>query len=361
MSKLFNFNEINDEMRNLVDLDKIYYNKLISSFLSKAREDGKSMRCLSCKKETTQFCNSHLIPASFLKNIASNGSVFTSNKILEMPILEIEKGMGKSGTFRVICRDCDSYLFQDYENQSNYKNEITSRMVAQIAMKNFLGSINKRRLEISLYNNVIKNSSPVNNFNRRLFCGLLENSLIDLNEYLLGFNRAKKVSERNLANEYYIFYYTKLDYTVPIAFQGQVCLPCDLLNNTINNVYSKQKCYKMQHLHISVFPFKDESVVMMFIDKNSTRYRSFCKQFNRLESCDKLAIVNFLIFILSEDVFMNKNVSDVFLKNEKLRNIAGLTSVQFSDKNVSNELLNDSFNFSEVKAIPNFLLKDKFL
>lgn len=54
-----------------------------------------------------------------------------------MPILDYDKGVNESGTFRLICRTCDSKIFSDYENPNNYVNKPTSKMLAQIAMKNY--------------------------------------------------------------------------------------------------------------------------------------------------------------------------------------------------------------------------------
>ena len=116
---------------------------------------------------------------------------------------------------------------------------------------------------------------------------------LDLLEYIRDFKNCKKTIEKNWANEHYLFCYEKLDYAVPIAFQGEVCLNFDLLGNTINDVYNKSKKYKMQMLHISIFPMESESIIMLFIKNENKRLRQFYKQFNSLEHNDKLSVINF--------------------------------------------------------------------
>ena len=39
------------------------------------------------------------------------------NTILNIPLLKDDKGINEAGTFHLICRDCDSKIFQDYETQ----------------------------------------------------------------------------------------------------------------------------------------------------------------------------------------------------------------------------------------------------
>ena len=362
MNELFNLSEIDDAERASMKQRRIDFKKLQSQLSAKARKDSKPTKCLYCQKLTSKFCNSHSVPASFLKNIAVNGEVYTPNKIIDLPIFDAEKGVNNSGTFKVICRDCDSKIFKEYENPFKYEIKPTDKMIAQIAMKNHLRSIGKRRFEISLYQNMKKELSKTQKINPYInysLNGMIDISTLDLNEYIKGFKRAKKVIAKNWNNEYYLFYYEKLDYVVPIAFQGEVSLNFDFLGHTINNVYNKSKKYKIQTLHISIFPLKSYSVIMMFIDKNDHRYRSFYKQFKKLEQKEKLAAINFIIFSLSEDIFMSKNVHDACINDENLQKIAGLTSIQFADAPVdNNQMLKDSFDFSEMNMIPNFLMMD---
>ncbi len=355
MDKLFNLGNISDAERALMEKRKVDFSKIRSKFKNESRKDSKPTECLVCKQETPKFCNSHSMPASFLRNIAVEGKVHTTNKIIDMPLLGTEEGVNKIGTFKLICRDCDSKIFQEYEEPANYNNAPTDKMIAQIAMKNHLRSIGKRRDEISLY----KNLNGLGQINNPFINGMLEVQTLDLNEYLRGFKKAKRAIEKNWENEYYLFFSEKLNYVVPLAFQGEISLHFDLDGNIINDVYNKSKKYIIQTIHISVFPLESTTIIMLFIDKNHKRYRRFYQQFNKLNLEQKLGVINFIIFSYAEDVFMSKKLHENYLKNENLQKVADLTSIQFFDgtKDGSNGLKN-SFDLSNMNNIPNFLLID---
>ena len=154
MAELFNFNKFDISERESMAQDLIEFNKLFSQLSGKSRRDSKPSNCLYCQQKHNKFCNSHSVPASFLRNIAVDGKVYTTNKIIDLPIFDTEKGVNNSGTFQVICRTCDSEIFRDYENHLNYTEVPSDKMIAQIAMKNHLRSIGKRRFEIALYKNM---------------------------------------------------------------------------------------------------------------------------------------------------------------------------------------------------------------
>jgi hypothetical protein len=360
MNELLNLAEIDDDVREEMNRQKIDVKKFLSKFASNSREDAKSDKCLYCNKEITKFCNSHSVPASFLRNIAIDGKVYTSNLIIDLPLLDQEKGVNNSGTFHIICRDCDSKIFQDYESLNDFRAEVTSRMIAQIAMKNHLRSISKRRFEIALYENVIseiKKKQGALFVDSGLFDQVIEVSKWDLNEYYKGFRRAKKVIEKGLEQEYYLFFCKRLDYTVPLAFQCEVALHYDFNGYVINNVFVKDPKYKVPTLHVAVFPLKTGSIVALFIDKHEKRYRPFYKQFAKLTEEEQLAAINYIIFSLSEDVYLSKKVHDAISGDEMLKKINGLTSIQFSTSPEMNpELIKKNFSFSHMGSIPNFLL-----
>ena len=361
MEKLFNFSNINTEKLKSMEENKIDFKKFHSRLSVKARKDSKPSHCLYCGQKHNKFCNSHSVPASFLRNIAVDGKVYTINKIIDLPLFDTEQGVKNSGTFQLICRQCDSTIFRDYENHSNYNKHPTDKMLAQIALKNHMRLIGKRRFEIELYKNMKEEVSKEQGKNHNADTYLKEMlrvSNLDLLEYIKDFKHCKKIIEKNWGNEHYLFYYEKLNYTVPIAFQGEVCLIFDFFGNKINDIYNKSKKYKLQTIHVSIFPMESQSIIMLFIKNNSTRLRQFYKQFNSLEHNDKLSAINFIIFSLSEDVFMSKSIHDRFIENKSLKSVAGLTSIQFSETNdIMQDNLKVDFNLSERNKIPNLLLR----
>ena len=121
--------------------------KALNKMIKDSRNQAKQSNCYYCGNDCDSFCNSHTLPAFCLRNIAQNGKVFYSNTILDLPLLKDDNGVNEAGTFHLICRDCDSKVFQDYENPDNYKDIPSIKMLAQIDMKNNLKNISKRLME----------------------------------------------------------------------------------------------------------------------------------------------------------------------------------------------------------------------
>lgn len=214
--------------------NKISFRKQFGKLNNKSRKDAKMEKCFYCNEPCSSFCNSHSIPAFFLRSIAVDGDLYTSNKLVNIPLLDDGKGVNQSGTFHLICRDCDSRIFSDYENPDNYTEKPTSKMIAQIAMKNHLKSISKRTFEISLYNNMKETYYlPEASSNQRQTINEL-----DLQEYIEEFKKAKRIDEKGWDNEYYLFHHQILDYVVPIAAQNTVALVTDFEGNIINDIYN---------------------------------------------------------------------------------------------------------------------------
>jgi hypothetical protein len=180
-----------------------------------------------------------------------------------------------------------------------------------------------------------------------------------LQEYINGFKRAKKIDEKGWDGEYYLFYYEKLDYVVPVAFQSNITLLSDFEGNIINDIYNMSPDYHTKDVHICIFPLKDCSVIMMFIDGKDKRYRKFYKQFRKLSHVDKLATINYIIFCYSEDVFMYKDIDEEVINDEKLIEVSRKTQVALSVKPMISPLnvANENFNLSKMDEIPNLLLE----
>ncbi|MTI47664.1 MAG: hypothetical protein FH761_07465 [Firmicutes bacterium] len=355
-AQMFELGSFSEEEMNVMNENKIEFRKRMGKLFSKSRRDAKSGKCYYCGKECSSYCNSHSIPAFCLRNIAVEGEVYGNNKLVKLPLLDDDKGVNQSGTFQIICRDCDSKIFNDYENPDNYKEVHTSKMLAQIAMKNYLKSISKRTFEIELFNNMNEELYLPSQFYEQ------KQSVndLDLKEYVEGFNRAKRVVEKGWNNEYYLFYYEKLNYVVPIAFQSNVSLLTDFEGNIINDIYHMSSDYKLKAVHVCVFPLKDSSIIMLFIDsKDNKRYRQFYKQFKKLEHEDKLAAVNYIIFSLSEDVYINKDVDKNILDDKNLIEASQKTPDIISSKSIDNpkKIARENFDFSKMNELPNLLSK----
>ncbi len=325
----------------------------LNRIISQSRRRSKRDKCFYCNEEKTSFCNSHSVPAFCLKNIADNGSLYYSNTLIDVAILDYEKGVKNAGTFQLICRECDSKIFQQYEDPNNYECVPTPRMLAQIAIKNYLRHIGKRLNEHAIYD-IMHEINPI----MKQFTDDMHNiQELDLLEYKDGLKKAKRISEKNWNGEYYLFCYEKLNYVVPVAFQGSITLIVDLDGNIINNIYNKDDKYRTQDVHICIFPLKEKSVVMMFIDSNSKRYRNFYKKFNKLSHNDKLSLINYIIFLYSEDVFLSKKIPKEILEHDRLIEVCQQSSVAILDNPLVDvtEALKEEYDLSRMNEIPNLL------
>ena len=186
---------MNDDFIKVLDLDlmseknkeefdsDINNKKKLGEYSKKARALVKDSKCLYCNKEVTSFCNSHSIPEFCLRNIAEDGKVLTLNTLIDVPFIKKETGLGETGTFQIICRDCDSKIFSEYENPQNYDTLPTQKMLAQIALKNNLKYISKRKQEIGMH--------KVMEAEMQLPSGMFDYDdyikILDMNEYIDGY------------------------------------------------------------------------------------------------------------------------------------------------------------------------------
>lgn len=300
---LNNFTKIDKEKQpdEIIDAKK-NFNKTIKD----SRRLSKLKKCYYCMTDCDSFCNSHTLPAFCLRNIAQNGKVYYSNSILNLPLLKNEKGINEAGTFHLICRDCDSKIFQDYENPNNYEDIPSMKMLSQIDMKNNLKNISKRLMEKEMYDIMLERFKAREEWTH----AKKYVSDLDLKEYKEDYIYAKKCSLKPSSGDYYIGYYVKLPYVVPIAFQGTLALLFDLEGNIINNVYNKNPKYKIKNISLCIFPLKSTSVVMIFVSKkNNNRYRDFFKQLKKLNSLEEqLSLINYILFLYSEDYFLSTSI-----------------------------------------------------
>ena len=254
----------------------------------------------------------------------------------------------------MICQKCDNTAFQTYENPLNYEDKISGKMLAEIAMKNYLKQIDKRNIELEM-----PDASRELGINYPIEIERLyeEVKMLDLKEDLSCFYKAKRLSQKDDNTEYYLFSHIKLDYTVPITFQGTVALITDLDGSIINNVYNKDSKYKIANLHICIFPFESKTEILMFVENTHKRYRKFYKKFNKLSLELRLSVINYIIFLYTEDYFISKNIRNDIMKNESLRNV----SLQSFDALVTSPEINPIeeakkfFDLNNHDKIPNIL------
>lgn len=337
--------------------DLIDIRKKINRHFSHAREDGKLDHCYYCGKQKTSFCLSHSVPKFCLKPISSGKELLTLNAFLNLPFADFDEGASEAGTFKIICRECDSKIFREYENPNSYRSEPTDQMLAQIAMKNYLQLISKRNIEIASL--MIAQAELGADPNSVIYQNQIKN--LDLRDFENGFQRAKLGSVKDRGGWYYLCFYKKLSYQIPLAFQAAITMINDMSGNIINDIFYMEPAYQTAQIHLAAFPFQDESIILAFIDsRDSPRYRPFYKQLSRLSLIDQLTVINFLIFGYSENLFISKSIDQSIFENEELISVCKqgiFSSGSFDDQDKLSVAVQD-YDWSKRSRIPNLLSKD---
>ena len=89
-----------------------------------------------------------------------------------------------------------------------------------------------------------------------------------------------------------------------IAEDGKVMLPL------------QDEKYRIKAIHVSVFPLKSTSAILLFIEDGVKRYRKFYRSLRKLPNDDQLAAINYLVFSYTENVFMNPTTHKELRKND---------------------------------------------
>lgn len=356
--------KLGEGIRTMSDDEKIEFNKRKSKLMSKVRKEIKPEKCLYCGKETSQLCSSHTIPQFILRQLCNKkGKIYNSNVLVNISTLKTDTGIKNTGIFKLICRECDSKLFSNYENPITYTNKdfITDKVLAQIVLKTYLRKINQVYKEFKIYEELETNfyNGNVSHFDRRK-----ETLKNDLKEDEFYIQEAKKILNRNnqKGHQYHIAYYKKLDYVVPLAFQDVLVLLTDFSRKIINNVYTNKLEHNLQGLHICIFPLENSSILMMFYRKKDTCYKDFFRVFNKYNQDEQLNILCYMIVLYSDDIFFSKQMKKDVLENKKLKDTAKQTSIikmdifNYEQKSYFREII-EKYDLNNYKDIPNLLSK----
>ncbi len=305
--------------------------KLLGKYIKDARSRSRHKVCLLCGREGG-FCNSHTIPQFCLENIAWNGKLYSMHTLLNTQLLSSDSGVNSSGTFHIICRDCDGRVFQDYENAEAFEAAPTEKVLNQIALKTAMRDIYKHEAEIEMYEAVkLMAAERLEGFSQVV--DVMMNSQIDarkrdVEECYEIFDRAKDcLSDGN--SRFRTISCDILNYIAPIAFQGMVALVTGADGEVINDNFNYEDSYRVEYLHIAVFPLKRTTAVILFLDAESTRYEKFESFITGLEQEKRLEIINRIIFLYTEDYYLSKQLDEGVLRRleEPARSMQDMFSV----------------------------------
>lgn len=285
--------------------------KFLGQFIKQAKTQSKHEECLICGKKLP-FCNSHTIPQLCLKNIAENGKVQLFNALVGTEILSVDSGINNAGTFHIICRPCDGTIFQDYENSEAYTTVPSSKVLNQIALKNILRDIYKHETELEMMRNTKKKLLENNPFIAIMmdvfFDSQIKARTLDIKECYDMFNIAK--NNMNVASPgIHIVSFDRLNYIVPIAFQGMIALITGVNGEVLNNQFDYNSDYTVEYIHLAIFPLESYSVVIVFSDDNNLRTLTFENELKNMSVANRLEIVNRIIMWYAEDYFLSPKLS----------------------------------------------------
>lgn len=338
----------------------IDFRKIINDQIKNARKKSRHDKCLLCGK-VGGFCNSHTIPQFCLENIAWNGKLYSFNTLIDSDFLSKDSGINNAGTFHIICRTCDSKAFQDYENSIAYESVPTQTALNQIVLKTSLRDIYKHEAEIEMYKamkQVLKEKLPffLWPFINRKLDTQIEARKLDTKECYEIFNTAKEniFSPKNWLR---IISYEKLNYTVPIAYQGMIALVTGVNGEIINDNYNFESSYKIEYLHIAIFPLKQSTAVILFLDNKYSRYEKFEKFLSESTQEKRLEIINRIIFLYTEDYYLSKQLDDDIIKSLQEPAKILQDTITINPKKSRENAVKD-FDLRKDICIPNLLSKE---
>lgn len=251
-----------------------------------------------------------------LRPIADNGKVLHAAAVLgfDKEIIDIENGVKKSGTFNNICNDCDNVFFQDYENVDNIIQRPTNKMLAEIAVKNFLLQLSKCRFEMEFWNIMQQDYNAFENIKE-----IMNIKKIDYTEIESEVLFHKKIVEDNTSDCYHILVWKVLPYIIPIAMQGAIAVAKDIEGNDINNMDVSKR---MQFLHLAILPVERASVVIAFYHKRDKLYRRLRHQINSISENEVLKYINYIIFKYTENYYISKKIEKEVFTNKSLQKLS---------------------------------------
>ncbi len=306
----------------------IWYSKNIKDSKNEKTKQAKANRCYLCGNNCSSYCNSHSIPQFILSNLSEIGEYSNYEAFAKFKINKDKTGKNNAGTFHTICNNCDSLFFKDYEDPSIYdslKAPLKQEILYQIGIKNLLFHINKANEQLSslyaqhLYFESVKD---------KLLRSTIDIQKLKEQQKDLMFSACKRLEfyEKTLAYDKWcyeekykafdVILQEELNYNVPIAIQSMIPVSKGLSGEIINDFVNM-----MHFLHICVFPLNNKSLILLFCHSSGTEYDIFKKDLQKKQLMEQLEIINYMIFLFSEDYFCNTNILKRIEENKNLQTV----------------------------------------
>ncbi|MGO5318546.1 hypothetical protein [Bifidobacterium boum] len=296
-------------------------------------------KCMICntafgtRGSSSSVCLSHSIPQHSLRTISTCGKLYNINKLVNFSIRKEEQGTKISGTFRLICRDCDSSVFREYEQFENYTNNfsnncystVVQQILNEIALKNYLSAIYNNESSSAPIRFLLQNT---NSYNISYDCARnlkswLSYSSNDLRVFNNNFMETKRYLNKTLMNTYSIIYYKRVDKKLPIAMQG-VFTPEKAFDGTFINNYHIENA-AIQDAHICILPSNDFSIVLLFTKKKYGNVKHAFKIIRNLRDDEAIKAIIALGLSYLDNVYLSPKIPKTITQDSYLRELAGET------------------------------------
>lgn len=322
-----------DNMLNYVpsralSLDEFVELKKKMAEITKSGKRLEVEKCLYCGGYFTDskklLCASHSIPRHSLKKLSENGKILNFNSLIQHPLVDQSQGSANAGTFRLICRECDSLIFREYENFNNYEsgmkdNEFSSinqKILNQIAMKNHLKTLYNEMTAENDLRNILSYFGDVAGG------ALLENRLAvteqNRRDAMNYFESAKRLSKKYI-RDYAIAFFEMVPRRMPIVAQCAITPRYSFAGVHLNDVHDMNA--RMEHLHIAIFPTGDKTIVIVFHKLRAKKIRPLVKEIREFNLNDALRAIIALTLDGSDNFFISESVKDEY--NDYMRILAG--------------------------------------
>ena len=302
----------------------------------KGRQISKASSCMICGKICSSFCNSHTLPQMVLKNILNDGKLNTAFWLLgdknNPDVLKQNKGLNNAGVFHLICNDCDSKIFNEYEQEDIFKKPFPDEILNLITLKSSLYMYYKyqiQRYADSILCKDIENNEILDNNNEKY-----------AKEFKEDIEECKKIlnNKEDKSQHYKILFWRKLNYKVPLA--TQTCY--GLSHNFEGKIVSGEPM-----VYVLICPFEEYSTICLYSKNDESVINKLAFPQNASLQ-KKLSLINNLIIVNTEDYYVSKELEKRLdeKKKQELRSMS--YSLEYANPfSMSKQAsyMKDSFNY----------------
>lgn len=296
--------------------EDISFNKTFNKRIYEANRMGVLSKCSLCGKDITGRANSHSIPQSILKNIKTDGhycqiTCAVADGLVFGPFGRMNRtGLNNTGTFHLLCKECENRTFINYENLTLLESVatqgsqlLTDTVLAEIMLKSALREKHKKELSKNLTTIV---NEMLNEENKNWNTSTLADEL-NLCEYSHYIERCVKIINDELTNQFNVFYFDVLDHQSHYACQTLLAIQKTVTNKAINNVYNYDPNYNIALSQFVVFPLKEKTICLGYcLKEDEERLMPFIDYINDLSILPKRKLFQSTLFLYSEEIFTNE-------------------------------------------------------